>query len=228
MRDFAEIFALAADHRGGAAAVEAAIAPHLPAPRATVAAQGDDRILAEMTRRVFQAGFNWKVIDAKWPGFEAAFDGFDPQACAHMSEARFDALLKDTRIVRNAAKIRSVIFNARLVVDLAAEHGSAARCFADWPDSDYVGLLELLKQRGDRLSGHAGMYFVRGIGRPSFITSRDVTAALIREGVVTKEPTSKRDLTAVQTAFNAWSAQSGRDLTAISRILALSIGPATA
>jgi 3-methyladenine DNA glycosylase Tag len=178
-----------------------------------------------MTRRVFQAGFNWKVIDAKWPGFEAAFDGFDPQACANMSEERFDALLKDTRIVRNAAKIRSVIFNARLVVELAAAYGSAARCFAEWPDSDYVGLLELLKQRADRLSGHAGMYFLRAIGRPAFITSRDVTAALIREGVVAKEPTSKRDLAAVQAAFNIWSAQSGRDLTTISRILAMSVGP---
>ena len=30
-----------------------------------------------MTRAIFQSGFSWKVIEAKWPGFEEAFDGFD-------------------------------------------------------------------------------------------------------------------------------------------------------
>ena len=38
----------------------------------------DDRVLAEMTRRVFSAGFAWSVIESKWPGFEDAFLGFEP------------------------------------------------------------------------------------------------------------------------------------------------------
>ena len=33
-----------------------------------------------MTKRVFSAGFAWSVIEAKWPGFEAAFLSFDPSA----------------------------------------------------------------------------------------------------------------------------------------------------
>ena len=33
------------------------------------------------------------------------------------------------------------------------------------------------------------------------------------------------DFAAVQAAFNAWSAESGRDLNALSRVLALSTGP---
>ena len=53
-----------------------------------------------------------------------------------------------------------------------------------------------------------------------------MVAALIREGVVRRRPGGKRDLAAVQAAFNRWSAESGRDLTAISRVLAMSIdGP---
>ena len=76
----------------------------------------DDRILAAMTRRIFQAGFAWKVIDAKWDGFEAAFGGFEIIGCASMSEERFDALLKDSRIVRNGAKIRSVALNGQFLV----------------------------------------------------------------------------------------------------------------
>src|SRR5580698_3470819 len=219
MGSFKSIYAIAAARKGGPDALEVLIAEHAPKTSDQIAATPDDRILAMMTERVFQAGFSWKVIENKWPGFEGAFNGFDPRLCAAMSEETFDALLKDARIVRNAQKVLSVQSNARFLLDLAAEHGSAARAFADWPDDDYAGLLELLKTRASRLGGESAMRFLRSLGKPSFITSRDVTAALIREGVLSRPPSGKRDLRTVQTAFSAWSAESGRDLTAISRVL---------
>ena len=140
-----------------------------------------------------------------------------------MSEDHFDALMKDSGIVRNEAKIRSVQANAKLLLDLASEHGSAARFFASWPDPDYVGLLDILKTRGSRLGGDSGMRFLRAIGKPAFIASPDVVAALIREGVLTRPPGGKRDLLVIQNAFNQWSKSSGRNLTDISRILAMSV-----
>jgi 3-methyladenine DNA glycosylase Tag len=224
MRDFDEIIALAAERSGGISALEQSLAKSRPLQPADVAAIPNDRILAEMSRCVFHAGFSWKVVDAKWDAFEEAFGGFDPHYCASMSEERFDALLKDGRIIRNAAKIRSVAINGRFVLDLAATQGSAARVFADWPDTDYVGLLELLKKRANRLSGQAAMRFLRAIGRPAFITTDSVVAALIREGVLARAPNGKRDLAVIQEAFNRWSVESGRDLTAISRVLAMSVG----
>lgn len=225
MGSYAALFDLAAERKGGPAALEVLIGEYHALPRAQIAATPDHRVLAAMTKRVFQAGFAWRVIESKWPGFEAAFWGFDPVRCGGLSEEEFDALLKDTRIVRNAQKILSVQANGRFLTDLARQHGSAARFFADWPDDDYVGLLEVLKTRASRLGGEAGMRFLRDIGKPSFMTTRDVTAALIREGVLTKPPSGKRDLRAIQDAFNRWSEESSRDLTAISRTLALSIGP---
>jgi 3-methyladenine DNA glycosylase Tag len=224
MRPFGEILAVAVKRKGGKAAIDAALAATPALAPTAIAATPDDRILAEMTRRIFNAGFSSKVIDAKWPAFEAAFKGFDPRICAFMSEEHFDALTQDRGIVRNGAKIRAVQINAKLVMDLAASHGSAARCFAESPDSDYIGLLQLLKDRGSHLGGDAGMRFVRSIGKPAFITTKDVVAALMREGVVAKAPTSKRDFAAIQQAFNAWSKESGRNLTEISRVLAMSVG----
>ena len=176
-----------------------------------------------MTRRIFYAGFSSKVIDDKWPAFETGFDGFDPNACAFMSEEHFDRLLQDRGIVRNAAKIKSVQINAQFFLDLKTEHGTAARFFANWADADYVGLLDVLKKRASHLGGDAAGRFLRGIGKPAFITSPDMVAALIREGVIDRAPTGKRDLAIIQAAFNTWSAESGRDLTTISRILAMSV-----
>ena len=220
-RPYDDLFALAAARKGGADAFEKT----LPTPKTAteLAAIPDDRWLAAMTRAIFQAGFSWKVIEAKWPGFETAFWGFDPGRCSLMSDDDLDVLLKNKGIVRNGAKIRTVAQNAALLCELAAEHGSAAKAFAHWPSEDFVGLLTLLKKRASHLGGTSGQYFLRTMGVDSFVLSKDVVRALIREGVVEKAPTSQRDLARVQEAFDHWRGQSGRPMTQISRTLACSI-----
>ena len=225
MRAFEEIYAQAAARKGGPEALEALIAEWSSKPQGELLALSDDRWLAAITRAVFQAGFAWRVIEAKWAGFEAAFHGFDPPLNAAMSEEEFDAHLKDAGIVRNAQKIASVRANAQFLVDLALQHGSAARVFAEWPQEDFAGLLELMKARAARCAGETAMRMFRNMGKPAFITTRDVAAALIEAGAIDRPPKSRKDLAAVQSAFNAWRAESGRDLTAISRVLAMSTGP---
>ena len=218
MRSFDEIFAIAANRHGGSEA----LAAKLPRPDPDVTNLPEDRWLAVMTKCIFQAGFNWKVIEAKWPGFEAAFDGFDPGRSALMDDARLDTLLRDTRIVRNGAKIQTVRDNAAFLIELRAE-GGAGQLLGGWPSEDYIGLLAMLKARGSRLGAMTGQYAMRFAGRDAFILSQDVTARLIAEGVIDRPATSKGALLAVQKAFNQWRDQSGRSLSEISRVLAFSV-----
>ena len=220
MRDFDEIFAISADRHDGAVALEAKLSDSLPTQNVTELPE--EHWLAVMTKCVFQAGFNWKVIENKWAGFETAFDGFDVGRCAFMDDEKFDALITDTRIVRNGPKIATVRDNAAFLLELRAE-GGVSKILGGWPSQDYVGLLEMLKKRGSRLGGMTGQYAMRFAGRDSFILSRDVTARLIAEGVIDKQPTSKTAMKAVQGAFNTWQTQSGRSLTEISRVLAMSV-----
>lgn len=218
---FASIRERAEARKGGSDALDALL-PILATP-ADLASVPDDRWLSDMTKRVFQAGFNWDLIERKWPAFEDAFEGFGPARWAMMSPDDEERLLSDSRIVRNGAKIRSVQANAAFLTDLAAEHGSAARAIAAWPATDFVGLLALLKSRGSRLGGATGQWLLRGMGVDGFVLTRDVTAALIREGIVDRPPTSKRDLAAVQAAMNDWRAETGLPLTHLSKILAFSV-----
>lgn len=196
----------------------------LPLDAKALAAIPDDRWLAQMTKVVFQAGFNWKVIEAKWPGFEEAFFGFDVGRVALMSDDWFDELVRDTRIVRNAMKIRSVQENAVFVQTASAEAGGFGRRIADWPNEDYAGLLRWLGREGSRLGGTSAQYFLRVMGKDSYILSRDVVARLVAEGVIDKPPTSQKAMVAVQAAFNGWAAGSGQSLKVLSRVLAQSIG----
>ncbi|MEM9796469.1 MAG: DNA-3-methyladenine glycosylase I [Pseudomonadota bacterium] len=222
MRHLDEILQISADRKGGDAAIFDDFVPSQDDD--ALAAIPDDRWLAEMTRAIFQAGFNWQVVDRMWPGFEAAFDGFDIGRCAMMSDDRFDTLCRDTSIVRYPQKIRSVQQNAVFVQESAAKHGSFGAMVASWPSEDFSGLLLHLKSHGTRLGGTTGQYFLRAMGADGYLLSRDVTARLIAEGVIDRPASSKAAMAAVQSAFNDWVAQSGRSLKEISRILATSCG----
>lgn len=220
-RSFQDLLTLAQARKGGVDAFEATL-DH-PKPAKELAAIPDHRWLSDMSKRVFQAGFNWKVVAAKWPRFEEVFQGFDIGHMSMMSDDDLDRYLKTDGIIRHGKKLQSIRDNAVFLKGLAREYGTAANAFADWPEDRYVELLWLLKKDASRLGGNSGMYFLRGMGVDSFIISTDVSKALIREGVVEKAPSSKRDLEAVQAAFNAWRAESGRPLTHISRVLACSV-----
>lgn len=185
----------------------------------------DHRILAEMTKRVFSAGFAWSVIESKWPGFETAFLGFEPARLSFQPDDFWHALLSDTGIVRNGAKINSVRKNAVLVQEIAKEHGSFGKFLAKWPSSDEIGLLNLLNKRGNRLGGNTGQMFLRFVGWDGFVTSQDVVACLRDAGLdIAAEVKSKGDLAKVQAQFNAWAEETGLPYVHLSRICAMSIG----
>ena len=223
MTSFSPVLARAEERKGGPEML-ARLLPPKPS-KAALTALGDDRILAEMTKRVFSAGFVWSVIEAKWPGFETAFLGFKPGPLTLQPDDFWDALMKDTRIVRNGAKIMSVRANAAFVRDIAREHGSFGKFLAKWPSSDEASLLELLSKRGSRLGGNTGQMMLRFLGWDGFVTSRDVVLCLRDAGLdIAETVTSKRDLAKVQAQFNAWAEETGLAFVQISRICAMSIG----
>ncbi|MCA8884939.1 MAG: DNA-3-methyladenine glycosylase I [Rhodobacteraceae bacterium] len=220
MRTFDDLYAISADRKGGAAALEALL--NRPKPAADIAAIPEEDWLAAFSAAIFSTGLNWKVVENKWPGILEAFRGFDVNACSMMGDDWFDALMADTRIVRNGAKVQSVRDNAVFLKSLR-DRGGAGKVFGEWPARDFIGLLTLMKSEGARIGGTTGQYALRRMGVDSFLLSRDVVGRLIAEGVIDKAPTSKKALTAVQGAFNTWMDQSGRSLTEISRVLAFSL-----
>lgn len=220
--DFSNILALAAEHHDG----EDAVLASLPQGKtdAELAQLPDSIWLEAMAKVIMRTGFSWKVVDNKWPGFEEAFYGFDPNRVAMFSDEEFDQLLSDAAIIRNGQKLRAICDNAIMITDLQRSHSSASDFFAAWPHEDFTGLWSLLKKHGSRLGGNTGAYMLREVGWDTPVMSKDVVKALIREGVVEKAPTSQKALMAVQDAFNEWRQHSGLPYAQMSRILALSVG----
>jgi 3-methyladenine DNA glycosylase Tag len=223
LTSFQTIRARAEKRKGGAVAL-ARLMPPAPDPKALRKLR-DDRVLAEMARRVFSAGFAWSVIEAKWPSFEEAFLRFEPSRLAFEPDEFWHRLTMDARIVRNGAKIASVRDNARFVLDVAKAHGSFGRFLSTWPPSDEVGLLELMAKRGSRLGGASGQMLLRFLGYDAFVATKDVAACLRGAGLdIAEAPTSKRDLAKIQEQFNAWAKETGLPYRHMSLICAMSIG----
>lgn len=184
----------------------------------------DDRYLSEMSRCVFRAGFSWKVIDKKWPEFETVFGAFNPFAIAHYSDDKLAELLLDKRIVRHAAKIKSVRDNAVFICDVQQSHGGFGAFIGDWPCDDITGLWLELKKKGSRLGGNSGPMSLRLMGKDTFILTGDVQAALLNHKLVdSANPNTKRDLASIQKVFNRFKEESSYPLAHISRILALTV-----
>ncbi|GAA4115014.1 DNA-3-methyladenine glycosylase I [Aminobacter aganoensis] len=221
--DFAKIRARAADRKGGEAVLKSLLGP--VSGNAALAKVSDDRILSTMAERVFAAGFVWRVIEQKWPGFEEAFLGFEPKRLLFQPDDFWHDLASDKRIVRNPQKIRSVRDNAAFVEHVSKEHGGFGKFLADWPADDQVGLTAYLGKHGSRLGGNTGQYLLRWLGWDTFILSQDMILALRDAGLdIGEAATSKKDLAKVQAQINEWAVATGLPRAHISRILSMSIG----
>ena len=85
----------------------------------------DDRTLFEfLVLEGAQAGLSWITILKRREGYRRVFDGFDPAVVARYGEEKVAALLEDTGIIRNRAKVRSAINNAQCFLDVQREFGS--------------------------------------------------------------------------------------------------------
>ena len=223
MQSFKPILTRAEKRKGGARPLKRLLRPVLS--KKQLAKKGDDRFLAMMAKTINQAGFNWTVIANKWPQFEEAFFKFDITTLGCMPPERWEAYLEDKRVVRHWPKIKAVMENTYFIQDVAREHGSFGKFIADWPESDEVGLLAYLKKHGSRLGGNTGQWFLRYVGKDCFVATQDVITAIQDAGVdIADNPTSKRDLTKIQEAFNTWHEETNLPYTHLSQIAAFSTG----
>jgi len=195
-----------------------------PQPAEQLAAIADDRWLAMMTRCIFQAGFVWRVVDQKWPDFEKVFFGFVPEKMVLVPPDLWESIGQDSRIIRNMQKIMTVPRNAQFILDIAQEHGSFGCFVAQWPADDLIGLLEVLRKRGERLGGNTGMRVLRNLGKDTFVLSQDVLDCLKDAGLDIQRGTTKRELRLIQQTFNQWHQETGLPYCQLSRICSCSMG----
>jgi predicted dinucleotide-binding enzyme len=91
--------------------------------------------LEHLSRSVFEAGISWRVVEGKWDGIREAFHGFDPAQVAAMPPAEIAAVENDSRVIRNKAKIRATVENAREVLTILDAYGSIRGYLVSFSDA---------------------------------------------------------------------------------------------
>lgn len=218
---FAAIEEVAITRAGSESRLLSLLRNHIVQPQ-QIMVHGDRYLLSEMTKTIFQVGFNWDLVRKKWPAFESAFWGFDVERCASISESDFHALCSDKRLIRNAKKISSVRKNAAMILNVEPQDATFASLIANWPNNDFVGLLEYLGNHGAMLGLKTAQYFLRHAGKDGFLINSDGASALKQFNVVASTPTSLAHFKNLQFVFNQWMAETGYGLAKLSQILALS------
>lgn len=135
------------------------------------AVHGEHALYERISLEAFQSGLSWITILRRREGFRRAFDGFDAALVARYTEADEERLMADPGIIRNRAKVRAAIANARAVLELdggldelvwshAPSSGRAPRTTADVPATtpESEALAKSLKRHGFRFVGPTTAY----------------------------------------------------------------------
>ncbi len=120
--------------------------------------------LRVMTKAVFQAGFNWKVIENKWPGFEDVFQQFDPYKVATFDDAKISEITQDKRIVRNKSKISATVHNAQTMVEKINKYGDFGKYLSSI--GDYETVVKELRKSFKWLGDFGAYYFLWVVSQP--------------------------------------------------------------
>lgn len=71
-----------------------------------------------------QAGLSWYTVLKKREHYRVVFDHFDPEKIAKYDDKKKEELLQDPGIIRNKLKVQAAITNAKIYLEIVAEHGS--------------------------------------------------------------------------------------------------------
>jgi DNA-3-methyladenine glycosylase I len=86
--------------------------------------KNDDAYFERMTKTLFSAGLNWKVVDNKWPSFRKVFLGFSPSKVSKFTDKNIGTLMKNPEIIRNEKKLKATVHNAGEFLKLRKDFGS--------------------------------------------------------------------------------------------------------
>ncbi len=111
----------------------------------------DTALFEKLCLEMFQAGLSWRTVLYKRAAFREVFHGFDAPHVARMSPEDAEALMSDSRIIRNRRKIDAAIHNARLMREQFAQEGSFFTYVYAFQDG--AALHRDLKQRGFKFTG---------------------------------------------------------------------------
>lgn len=222
LESFDKLYQRASERKGGVKQLNQLLSPR--ENQDALLALSDNRYLAAFTKKVFQSGFVWRVVEKKWPDFEETFFNFNIEKILMMPDDMLERKASDPKIIRNFNKVKTIKANAQMMFEEQQNGHSFAEFIHQWPSDDIIGLWAYLKKHGARLGGNTGPYALRALGKDTFLLSRDVESYFRAHDLISGGLQTKSSLATIQTAFNQWQQESDLSLSQLSRLVAYATG----
>ena len=125
----------------------------------------DEAYFENMSRIIFQAGLNWRVIDQKWTTIKKAFMNFNIEKIASFTDVNVQELMKDAGIIRNKGKINAIIYNAKGFQVIKKQCGSFQKYLDSLDKSDnYENVVKDLSGKFKWLGPASASFFLYTVG----------------------------------------------------------------
>jgi DNA-3-methyladenine glycosylase I len=117
-----------------------------------------------LSKAVFNAGFSYQVVNRKWEGIKEVFDGFDPKIITNWTIDDILKALDTPKIIRNSKKVKAIVSNAKVFLEILEQHGSFDNYLKSFRDKPYEEKQKILSKQFKWLGPTGAHFFLWSIG----------------------------------------------------------------
>ncbi len=131
-----------------------------------IPSHNDNHLFEMLVLESFQAGLSWECILNKREYFRMSLDNFDYKKIANYKEDKIKELLNNKNIIRNKLKIKAMINNAKVFIDIQKEYGDFSNYIWSYTNNKVInndGNIVTHNELSDKISNDLkkrGMKFV--------------------------------------------------------------------
>ena len=117
-----------------------------------------------LSKAVFNAGFSYQVVNTKWEGIKEVFKEFDPEIVSNWTIDEVSDALESPKIIRNSKKVKAIVSNAQVFLDLVKKYRSFENYLESFRDKSYEEKQKIIAKQFKWLGPTGAHFFLWSIG----------------------------------------------------------------
>lgn len=117
-----------------------------------------------LSKAVFNAGFSYQVVNTKWQGIKEVFEEFDPKIISRWTIDEISDALESPKIIRNGKKVKAIVSNAKVFLELVEEHMSFDNYLKSFRNEPYEERQKIIAKQFKWLGPTGAHFFLWSIG----------------------------------------------------------------
>lgn len=117
-----------------------------------------------LSKAVFNAGFSYQVVNTKWEGTKEVFEDFDPKIISEWTIDDISDALESPKIIRNGNKVKAIVSNAKIFLELVEKHKSFDNYLNSFRDKPYEEKQQIIAKQFKWLGPTGAHFFLWSVG----------------------------------------------------------------